>query len=1747
MKKNILTYLSLLLAIVMLVSALAACNGPETPSEATTDETVEGTETVSETPTDSDEESNTDQETGDETESNAPASIENIENGLLIENAYALSNGVNAYFKDGKRTEFLGVNQNMVFEYGLAGHYDQQLTYLKNTNGNSYIENTFDVFVKMKNGNTFYASKSSVSTTANLYRFGYYYYDIRLEEQDFFNGVYEIEAELPVTLEKIAGSSQIKVSPIDNGDGKSAIKVEVSRTDDPYLVFADIEYSAEDYQYLQITMKSNSKKLRSFQIYARSSKSGGYYESNNFLVQPDDEYHTYTIPIGEHDKYEGTISGLRIDFGSSCERGESFEISEVKVIKGNDGGAPRDLSIARDFLVYSDKMHHYVQVASDGVPTTDIESVGMETRISTDTVAKLVVKDASGLHYSLDEVDWNTAEYAGFDIIDAGIFGYILPADNSGGKLEIIIDAETNEYVLIQSRAPENGTIVNSAVLNADTKKYVHIDGVEDNGNDFFMGQRIYTDENHDFDAFLYEANIERNPLTDANINVIEVSSTNGEFLGYDAIRGIYKFYVDGTGFNQPYFTVPNKHYNVTFEIKGDEYDRDIYIMSYYSGGCLECAVLLDQDRMMLPVPIEVGKNFSEGSGERNLWNVDDLQYSEAIIPMVIKAGSKDQYTLLNLYQNWGKYPLKQVSWIQFYAPYYHLSTGVTETNCIVPYYSCKNARGLGTLPDHRAMSAPLWAGQPQHNSGGSHIWLVYTDADGVYSASENTLNTVGSYGPIYGDVTSYYTSDDGNIKVSYNHMEFPQTDENRAYYEMKYEVVGDVSFKDFVNDFQFYRVGPNDSKGHYQRIGYLDTSNEYQVVETKLDGTSQKIVLGDNCPYFSFFYMPDWNRESTSAEGYTNLSFLIYNYEFVIGGEKITPNFCIVNKDNKVYLTLDLEEVTLKAGDTFTINAIVMPWGAQDLDNVYDDNGNLLDDVEKGVYYYDSIVNEATGEKYNDKNVRDVRENSLLNPFKAIAVENCSVMESVFLPKVKSADGKSATFTLTGGYNNCAVRVYGFDKLTVPYIEELVTNEDGEQVWQEYVVCSAWTQDKMGNGAYYDGYSVHYDLDGTFSYAFIVEMDGENDRTFRVSAEKDFDRWPKNLPVMPKEETPLDAYVDVNDLWAQAKAFGPYFGSVEVSNDGCLVLTSNSERQESYFNGYDGGTEATGQYFVMKYRLPSTNNRKYGYLEFFASTVDASAASRNQFSISKGLINDGEWHVLVIDLASWGKSCIAPADDGTYKLNFVRLDIFNEYYTDGNTFELEYTGLDATLEDIFEYNKDMSHVILVGKDIYTTYDPTTGEVIDNLEDVAPQGGSSSTETKAEGFTKYFNAAAVGNAAKTDSNGGHTGGTVTSADGSYVTLSLDIARNRVESFFSLFKNNSQATGQYLLIQYRTSTQIGYMEIYASTEVDNATAAAGLGGNTTMSAEKGLFIADGEWHTIALDLSEMLKDTAFAPNENGEYIAQFLRLDLFNLTDVPSEAYSVDIGYIGMCDNYEDAICHDTTTLFYDTKLQAVSNTGDVVEPPKPAQTVISGDLTSSVAGYNLYLNATQLRDKSKAAGQGHFGKTELLEDNAYARFYNCTDTSRSAAHRCESYFKVYDGDGTKATGQYLVIKYRAQSNSGSIQIYTSTTSASASGEGTVDLSQGKGLVIGDGEWHILIVDLSKITKSFLDVNGKYAARHLRVDLFNFSNPVEDGSEPYVDLAYVGMTDDYNEIIGKDTSVGEIHFYDGGEIVKIPTK
>ena len=1347
MKKKFLSALSIILALTMIAGVLASCakgeanetteskdqesystvttGGVNEPSESEGQE-IHSTDTTGgvDEPSESEEQASHSTDTtgtadATEEESSFESSDERVdkepvepsEHINLIQGANGLANGIQAFFTDGSRTHLSIQNQEMILNYARSILSDQLVESIKNNNGAAYIQNTMDVFVRMSNGDsidTYYASQSNHSAEANIYRFGYYYYQ----------GMFEFQNFIPKQLEvynstKINSKTQFTDGfDITRGkdDGNISYVINAGATDPRVQFETNFEYVAADYNTLVIRAKALGD-TDSLQFFIKTN-SVTYNELSSIYVAllNDGEYHDYYIPLYNIPGFEGILKGIRFDPNGSA--GGGFAVESITLGKTDIDVVPSTLHINRHFHVYSDKMHHAIQFAVTE-RTENIVEVGMLTEIEANTVSKIIVVTDDGASYdSLDAgFAWENVVAVGFDVTDAGIFGFILPKDDVAGKIKV--ELENGVYIIEQTRTPTANGEIGVIIPSIDTEErdengnYKSAEGVGNNGNDFYLGQRVYTDESHDFAEFLQETYFERNPIEANRVSVSESNSDGGKFLGYDAIRGIYAFAIDApTGGFTPSYNNPNKNYKVNFSIRAD-IDRSIYVMTTTSGSTLECATLMDSNMMLLPVPIEVIKNFSEPGGERNLFNINDPTFSEAIFYLPLESGKKQEYTIINLYQNWGKYPLKQLSQIPFHCPYYHLSTGVTETNCVLPWFNMAgvNKGSLNTLPDFRSMSAPFWVAQPQHNSSGSHTWLAYTDTSGNTYYTESVTNYITSYGPTYAELVWENISDDGKIKVTYTHMEMPQVDENRSYYTMEYEFLEDLRIDSFKDNFKFYDVTDNDHKGSYKKLGYLNENNECVIVDTNSDSSAApEYVLGDNCPYFSLFMMPDWNRESDFAEGYANVAFLIYTSEFIIGGEEKDYKFLIRNSLDHVTLTLNEEgTVEFKAGDKITINAIVMPWGSQQ----YEDGIIDLEASPKN-YEYDMLLSDGT--PYMDKNVRDVRANTLLNPLKA-ASDTDEIIDSAFLPKVRSKNGKSAEFTLSGGENNVAVRVYGFDKLTAPKVEEYVGGE-----WVEYVLSSMENPDKNGLYHYYDGYQVYYDEDGTYSYSFVTTMYEGAPRRFRVTATDDFVKWPAE-PAEPDREELLSVYVDAEELRDIINNTPHMYGEPIVNDsaeDGVytsVYVKLENTVDESYSTLLSSDDSvATGKYLVIKYRVPATNKESVGHFQIWASTTETRAEDANSFMHEPAA--DGKWHVDVIDLTKTALTTFLPNEDGEYCTKLLRFDVFNKTFEYGDThIDIAYIGIDADIMNICELEmENFKTISLFENGKATAIDTLTGE-----------------------------------------------------------------------------------------------------------------------------------------------------------------------------------------------------------------------------------------------------------------------------------------------------------------------------------------------------------------------------------------------------------------------------------------------------
>ena len=937
-------------------------------------------------------------------------------NGAYAESiAYAhnVANGVQGYYTDGNRGAFLMTNQTMTVINEMATGGNRQVSSFVNEYGIPYLRDTMSAYVEA-GGKRIYSKDSTASGSMNIFLYGAYHYETHIRGQNFGDSRMIDESAEPVDmLKKVGNFSGHNASAVkDRKTGVLTITVE--SPDDPYINFGyNYKVDAEVYDALLVTMRTEYATHADFYLAAGSH--GGIDGSQlvSFSVTPG-EARTYLVPLNNVKDYGGTLKSLRIDVGEK--RDEVVEVIEIKAVKTKAADVPA-VALDRILYTYPDKLNTAIHlVTTDEVK--NMTAYGMETAIDKSRVKSLLVIDGKGEHTSLEGVDWSSAIAVAFDIDRAGVFGYILTLDPGVGTMTV---SEKDGFYVIDQKSPAKSSYKNL--------------------EDIYLSQRLYNDATHDFDGFRKAVREERNPLT-----VTVTSKTfNGKSLGYDALRGSYRMDLQGTEFNYAYYNKPDLHYRVDVEVKGDSADRNIYMYTHVINGALECAALLDDQNRVLPYLMQVCKNF-QGEHEVPIFDHGDPSYGEAYFPMVVKSGETVKFSVLNLYQNWGIFPLKQISSIQFHIAYYHLSTGVTETNCIAPYFVY--GKDKWTLPDFRTMSAPLWSGQPQHTSAGRLYFLQYTDAEGNDYASENTVDEIVSHGPTYADVWMDYVSDDGRIEISYRHMEMPQSDENRTYYEIHMKVLEDIHFKDFKNDFSFFSM---DGRAVvYDTLGYLDENNQPVVKNAAKGGEPTFYKLGDKSPFVSYSYSP-------GTADYVNMAAVIKDYSATIGGEAYTGGILFEDEWvglNYGRLTFDLGEVTLKAGDEIHINMILMPWGSQK---------TAKDDIS---------------------NVLNVRNDTCLNPIKT-DIKTGSLIADPYMPHIKSEE-EVAEFTLSGADNRITVRVYGFDSYEKPVIEELVNG-----AWVAYNTASKENK--------YDGYMVHYDGDGTYSFSFVVDMSGDVTRTFRV------------------------------------------------------------------------------------------------------------------------------------------------------------------------------------------------------------------------------------------------------------------------------------------------------------------------------------------------------------------------------------------------------------------------------------------------------------------------------------------------------------------------------------------------------------------------------------------------------------------------------------------------------------------------
>ena len=940
-----------------------------------------------------------------------------------IINASCLKNGIQGKYDSTERNKFLVDNLNTSAVINLSGTETKGLAQLKTASGNVLVDGGMSGFVKTTDGSIYYTSNSSGDCRVNTNQMGIYYYEVNIRGLEF-----NLDTDNGKNLEnfqtvKISGTeSSNKINSIECSENSISGSVGKKGTAD-FSVGAVCDAKGLNSICFQLKYSGSAKKGYINIKTANYSGLSDYQESNkrSFTIDPSGEEQIITVYFSVLDGYSSAeISGIMFEF-EDAKKGDAFEITEVKF-----GKAKTDTSIPCGFEhtihAYSDRMISETRILYDK-KLSNLSEMGFCYKIPVSGVKKLQFENASGIFYTFEDYNDEDAYYIGFETDEGGIFGIIAEND---GVTKLRLEKKNGCYVL---------------------SVYADISGEHRSGQDFSFGHRIFIEEGSSFENLSYEAYNERNPL-EMKVISQEYEKSGFTYCGYDTKTGSYNFSVDGMNFNVAYQNANNRYYGGQIEIKGDGRKRSFFIFSHGLNGCLEAAAILDENKNMLPISPEVCKNFV-GEYEEKYYDPDDTQYGNTIYPLMISDNGTHVHTMLNLYQKWGNFDLKQLSSISFHIGYYHLSTGTTESNCIAPYFVY--GRDGWTLPDFRGCSGTMWGGQPQFNSVGRLRFMSVTDEEGSNEA-EYVSSNIESTGPVYADIEYSYDLLDGAISYTLRHVEFPQKDENRTYYTLTAVVNKNITINNARENLTLFSFDPRYS--FMKSASYKDSNGETAYFDNGSisDGETVITKLSKDSPFVSLYNFED--------EGIENFGFIVKNYNITIGGSNY--NGCLVMRNSVFYdgstklnlleIGIDRDTVKFKKGDTIQMTFILLPYGVEN--------------------------------QTNDDNVHYVIEDSVENPWKIKSVTTGELVEDSYLARVKCLDDV-AEFTVTGGRNYNSVRVDGFTKLIRPKIQELV---DGEWVDYDYNVTE------------YDGYQVNYTEDGYFSYSFVVYMeDPSEERTFRV------------------------------------------------------------------------------------------------------------------------------------------------------------------------------------------------------------------------------------------------------------------------------------------------------------------------------------------------------------------------------------------------------------------------------------------------------------------------------------------------------------------------------------------------------------------------------------------------------------------------------------------------------------------------
>lgn len=182
----------------------------------------------------------------------------------------------------------------------------------------------------------------------------------------------------------------------------------------------------------------------------------------------------------------------------------------------------------------------------------------------------------------------------------------------------------------------------------------------------------------------------------------------------------------------------------------------------------------------------------------------------------------------------------------------------------------------------------------------------------------------------------------------------------------------------------------------------------------------------------------------------------------------------------------------------------------------------------------------------------------------------------------------------------------------------------------------------------------------------------------------------PKALP----NEANFNIYTNASTLKMIASIAGTGIGKTEILNEGnfsYLRIYGDGSSQEAYAQIKNIEGRNTGRYLVFAYRLPTSNTELHNFFQIYANTTNERPTGNGDL-INIRTNKDGKWRIVAIDImeaianqkrvvSGECSSQFVPNADGTYTIERLRIDFFNELTSTGSYVDVAYVGTCDSLE----------------------------------------------------------------------------------------------------------------------------------------------------------------------------------------------------------------------------------------------------------------------------------------------------------------------------------------------------------------------------------------------------------------------------------------------------------------------------------